>query len=99
MDLTKLTKQELTTALTNQTAATQQMTNVANYLYTHVNDIDNKLITLNLPSKRLGIFWIWNNRQALLEVILFVISRIKEVKAKIKELNDNANKPANVPAE
>lgn len=98
MDLTKLTKAELSTALTAQSTATQQALNVANYLYTHVNDIDNKLVTLNLPSKKINIFWIWNNRTVLLEVISFIVERVKEIKAKIKELNA-ANAAPNVPAE
>lgn len=98
MDLTKLTKQELTAALTKQQLATQEALNVANYFYAHIDEIDKKFISLNVPTKGIKLFWIWKNRLLILEVITFIIDRIKEIKAKVQEINDRATK-SNGPAQ
>ena len=90
-DLTKHTKAELIALVENNAQTTQQTLNVANYFYGNIEAIDAELVKLPTPGK-IRFFWIINNWQLILNIITFIIERIKEVKNKVKEINDAASK-------
>lgn len=87
-NFSNLTKAELVNQLTVQTQTTQEALNAANYFYSNIVEFDGKIAQLN-PPKKLNLLWIWNNRKLIIQVIEFIVERIKEIKGKVEELRKN----------
>lgn len=97
MELNKLSKTELINIASKHQAVSQEALNIANYLYSNITQIDDKISQLTPPTKGIKLGWIWKNRVLLLEIIEFIIARIKEVKDKIKEINEKNAQPSGSP--
>jgi len=67
--------------------ALENTINIANFFGSAIETQANQLDKLNLPSK-LSIVWIIRNRKKFFEFIELIVSIIKEVRAKIKEIKD-----------
>ena len=91
-NLNKHTKAELIKLVTDSNANSQHAINVANYFYGNIEAMDKEIIKLPAPG-RIKFFWIINNWQLILNIITFIIERIKEVKDKVSEINSAATKP------
>lgn len=98
MELTKLTKDALisqistlTTSNTELLAQNQNLANVTNNIAKDLFSIEERIATFPLkgdPKK--SLLWIWNNREAIFQIIKYVIEVIKNFRSKVDELNQKA---------
>lgn len=105
MDISKFTKAQIQEEYSKMEATAKQnletaqsAVGVANYLYSSTLSIDNKILASLKGDPKKSIMWVIANWRVLVDIVQYVIDVVKEVKAKIEEINKQNNPPApNVP--